>query len=100
MLSPSLDAVVELKPGDVADGMKIEALWQKIESEYGQPRLSRHEAQRPSLNIDDATHQISYHVSISEGPQYRMGDMVITGLSVDAEKRLRQVMADRSRPGF
>ena len=34
--SPSLDGAVELKPGDVADGMKIEALWQKIESYYGQ----------------------------------------------------------------
>ena len=40
--------------------------------------------------FDDAAHQISYRVSISEGPQYRMGDMVITGLSLDAEKRLRQ----------
>src|ERR1700674_2033365 len=34
--SPSLDGAVELKPGDVADGMKIEELWQKIESYYGQ----------------------------------------------------------------
>src|SRR5216683_86777 len=33
--SLSLDAVVEFKSGDVADGMKIEALWQKIESYYG-----------------------------------------------------------------
>jgi outer membrane protein insertion porin family len=87
--SPSLDAVVELKPGDVADGMKIEALWQKIESYYGQ-----HGYLDMKLNaepqFDDAAHQISYRVNISEGPQYRMGDMIITGLSLDAEKRLRQ----------
>ncbi len=33
--SSSLDTAVLLKPGDIADGMKIEALWQKIEAEYG-----------------------------------------------------------------
>ena len=28
---PDLDASVEMKPGDVADGMKIEGAWQKVE---------------------------------------------------------------------
>ena len=86
---PTLDAAVELKPGDVADGMKIENQWQKIESEYGRRGyLDMKLDAEPQF--DDAAHQISYRVSISEGPQYRMGDMVITGLSLDAEKRLRQ----------
>ena len=44
----------------------------------------------PEPQFDDAAHQVSYHVTIVEGPQYRMGEMVITGLSVDAEKRLRR----------
>jgi outer membrane protein insertion porin family len=87
--SSDLDAAVNLKSGEVADGMKIEALWQKIESYYGQ-----HGYLDMKLNaqpqFDDSAHEISYRASISEGPQYRMGDMVITGLSVDAEKRLRQ----------
>jgi len=87
--APSLDAVVDLKPGDVADGMKIEALWQKIEYYYGQ-RGYLDMKLNAGPQFDDAAHQISYRVSISEGSQYRMGDMVITGLSVDAEKRLRQ----------
>ena len=87
--SLSLNAVVELKPGDVADGMKIEELWQKIESYYGQRGyLDMKLTANPQF--DDAAHQIAYRVSISEGPQYRMGDMIITGLSLDAEKRLRQ----------
>jgi outer membrane protein insertion porin family len=89
ILSSILDGTVELKPGDVADGMKIEASLQKIEAYYGQ-----HGYLDMKLNAvpqyDDTAHQISYRVSISEGQQYRMGDMVITGLSVDAEKRLRQ----------
>src|SRR6202521_3074784 len=87
--SPSLDGAVELKPGDVADGMKIEELWQKIESYYGQ-RGYLDMKLTPTPQFDDTSHQIAYRVGISEGPQYRMGDMVITGLSLDAEKRLRQ----------
>jgi outer membrane protein assembly factor BamA len=87
--SPSLDGAVELKPGDVADGMKIEALWQKIESYYGQ-RGYLDMKLNAEPQFDDTAHQIAYRVSISEGSQYRMGDMVITGLSMDAEKRLRQ----------
>ena len=87
--SPSLEGVVDLKTGDIADGMKIEALWQKIESYYGQHGyLDMKLIAEP--RFDESAHQISYRVSISEGPQYRMGDMVITGLSLDAEKRLRQ----------
>jgi outer membrane protein assembly factor BamA len=87
--SSSLDADVQLKPGDVADGMKIEAQWRKVEAEYKRQgyldmKLSD-EAQ-----FDEAAHQVSHRVTIVEGPQYRMGAMIITGLSLDAEKRLRE----------
>ncbi|HSZ18874.1 MAG TPA: POTRA domain-containing protein [Candidatus Acidoferrum sp.] len=87
--SANLDAAVDLKPGDVADGMKIETLWQKIESYYGQ-RGYLDMKLKPEPQFDDAAHQISYRAGISEGPQYRMGEMIVTGLSVEAEKRLRQ----------
>jgi len=87
--SSDLDRAVDLKPGDIADGMKIEDLWQKIEANYGK-RGYLDMKLNAEPQFDDTAHQISYRVTFSEGPQYRMGDMVITGLSVDAEKRLRQ----------
>ena len=87
--SASLDGAVELKPGDIADGMKIEGLWQKIESYYGQHGYLDMKL-HAEPQFDNAAHQVSYRINITEGPQYRMGDMVITGLSLDAEKRLRQ----------
>jgi outer membrane protein insertion porin family len=87
--SASLDRSVDLKTGDVADGMKIEGSWQKIEAEY-ERRGYLDRKVSPEPHYDDSSHQISYRVSIAEGPQYRMGEMVITGLSLDAEKRLRQ----------
>ena len=87
--SSNLDGAVDLKTGDVADGMKIEALWQKIESYYAQRGyLDMKLSAEPQF--DDTAHQISYRATISEGQQYRMGDMIVTGLSVEAEKRLRQ----------
>ena len=87
--STDLDAAVALKPGEVADGMKIEAQWQKVEGEYGQRGYIDMKLDAEP-QFDDATHQISYRVKISEGSQYHMGEMVITGLSVEAEKRLRE----------
>jgi outer membrane protein insertion porin family len=88
-LSATLDGAVQVKPGDIADGMKIEAQWRKIESDY--MRLGYLDLKlNAEPQIDDTSHQISYRVSISEGPQYRMGEMIVTGLSLDAEKRLRQ----------
>jgi outer membrane protein assembly factor BamA len=88
--STILDGAIALKPGEIADGMKIETVLQKIESEY-----TRHgylDAKLvPQSQFDDTSHQVSYHVSIDEGSQYHMGDLVVTGLSVDAEARLRRV---------
>jgi outer membrane protein assembly factor BamA len=63
---------------------------QKIQTEY-----TRHGyldvKLNPQAQFDDAARQVSYRVSIVEGLQYHMGEMVITGLSLDAEKRLRRV---------
>jgi outer membrane protein insertion porin family len=85
----TLDEAVELKPGDAADGMKVEATWRKIETEYSRNGyLDMKLSAGPQF--DDSAHRISYRVAISEGPQYRMGDLVITGLSVIGERRLRQ----------
>jgi outer membrane protein assembly factor BamA len=85
----ALDGAVQMKPGDVADGMRIEGVLKRVASEY-----TRHgylDAKLdPKLQFDDAAHKVSYQVTFIEGPQYRMGEMVITGLSADAEKRLRR----------
>jgi outer membrane protein assembly factor BamA len=86
----NLDGAVEIKSGDPVDGMKIEALWQTIESAYGSHGYLDAKLD-PQPQFDDAAHRVSYRVAIVEGPQYRMGEMVVTGLSLDAEKRLRQV---------
>jgi outer membrane protein insertion porin family len=86
--SSTLDALLGLKPGDVADGLKIEAGWQQVQAQYGTHGYLDVKLD-PRPQFDDAAHRISFEINVTEGPQYRMGDMVITGLSLDAETLLR-----------
>ena len=92
----TLSRLVSVKPGDLADGMKLASGWQQIELEYGH-RGYLDAKIAPVPKFDDASGTVRYDVTIVEGPQYRMGELVITGLSLDAERRLRN--AWRLAPG-
>jgi len=84
----ALARLVTLKTGDLADGMRLAAGWQQIELEYGHRGYLDGKV-TPVPEFQDANGTVAYNVKIEEGPQYRMGDLVITGLSVDAERELR-----------
>ena len=83
----TLGALLGAKPGDLADGMKIEAAWDRVREEY-----ARHGYLEASLDpvpaYDDQAHTVSYLVSIQEGPEYHFGKMVLTGISPAAERKL------------
>ena len=79
-----------LKAGDIADGMKIEAGVEHIREDYGHfGYLDAKIDAVPTYN--DQAHTVSYALSIVEGPQYRFNNMVLTGLSPAAERRLHQM---------
>ena len=83
-----LNVMVTLKPGDPVDGMKIEAMWDAARDEYAKSGyLDMSLAANPQF--DESTKRVTYNVAISEGPQYRMGKLVLTGLSVEGERRIR-----------
>jgi len=79
---------VGLKAGDVADGMAIEAGWDRVREEYGRRGYVQAKIE-PQPAFDDAAHTIAYHVRIEEGKPFHFGSMVITGLSPTAERHLR-----------
>ncbi len=86
---PALDEFLGMKKDELANGMRIAGAWPHIQDEYGRRgyldiRLD------PQATFDEAAHRVSYNVTITEGPQYRMGDLVITGLSLAAERKLRE----------
>lgn len=80
---------IGLKAGDVANGMTIEGGWDRIREEYGHQGYLE-----TKLNVvpsyDDVQHTVAYAVSIVEGKQYRYNAMTVSGLSLAAERILRE----------
>jgi outer membrane protein assembly factor BamA len=84
----TLNGLLGGKHGDIADGMQIEAGWDRVREEYAH-RGYLEAKLNPSPAYDDQSHTVSYSVSIQEGPQYHFGKMVLTGISPAAERKLR-----------
>jgi outer membrane protein assembly factor BamA len=86
--SADLNKLVDLNPGASADGMKIQTTWESVRSAF--EKLGYLDvALAPAPHFDDATKQASYNVKVTEGPQYHMGNLVLSGLSMEGERRLR-----------
>jgi outer membrane protein assembly factor BamA len=88
--SITLSNEIGLKPGDIADGMQIEAGWDRIREEYGHRGYLDVKID-PVASYDDQAHAVSYAASVTEGAQYHYNTMVLTGLSLAAEGRIHQM---------
>jgi len=85
--SITLDGLLGIKPGAVADGMALEGAWDTVSEAYGQRGYL--EAKVDAVpSYDDAAHAISYKVNVQEGAQFRMGAFVLTGISPTGEQRI------------
>lgn len=89
LTSETLNNLLALKPNELANGNKINAALARVEDEYG--RRGYIDAKLASqAEFDDAKALVRYAITVlSEGPQYHMGELVITGLSAAAERKLR-----------
>jgi outer membrane protein assembly factor BamA len=81
---------IGLKRGDVANGLQIESGWDRVREEYGH-RGYLDASLDPVASYDDQGHTVFYAVSVTEGVQYHYNTMVLTGLSVAGEARIRQL---------
>jgi outer membrane protein assembly factor BamA len=86
--SLELEQTVPLHQGDPADGTKIEAGWESVRARYRQLGYLTAEV-NPSERLDEASGQAAFTVRITEGPKYHMGNLVLTGLSAEGERRIR-----------
>jgi hypothetical protein len=84
----TLNGLLGIKDGDTADGMQIEAAWDRAREEYAH-RGYLEAKLNPLPAYDDQAHTVSYSVSIQEGPQFHFGKMVLTGISPAAERKLQ-----------
>ncbi|HUK31957.1 MAG TPA: POTRA domain-containing protein, partial [Candidatus Acidoferrum sp.] len=84
----ALTSMIPLTPGSVADGNKFQGAVQKIIQHYAHTGYLDTQID-PQPQFDDAGAKVSYLMKVTEGPQYKMGNLVVTGLSLDGERRLR-----------
>jgi outer membrane protein insertion porin family len=85
--SATLDSIIGLKPGDVADGSKIDSGLQAIEVAHRKlGYLNERASVTPTL--DDATRRVTFKYTVSEGPQYRMGVFKVVGLAPKDQEAL------------
>ncbi len=82
-----LDPLIPFKRGDPLNGQEVIALWHRVEDEYARHGFLEAKVE-PHAVFDDAARRISYRVSVTAGFQYHMGDLILTGLSLSAEKKL------------
>ena len=85
----TLNNLLGEKSGAVANGQEMEAGWDRIREQYGVKGYL--EVKIDAMpTYDHAAQTISYAVSIEEGPAYHFGKLVLSGLSLEGERRLKQ----------
>lgn len=85
----TLNSLLGEKSGAPANGMELEAGWERIREQYGQKGYLEVKIDA-TPSYDDAARTISYSVSIEEGQAYHFGKLVPSGLSMEGERRLKQ----------
>jgi Surface antigen variable number repeat len=84
----NLDKLVALVPGESANGVKLLATWEAARAAF--EKIGYLDVKLdPVPHFDDASKNASYTVQVTEGPQYHMGKLVLSGLSMEGERRLR-----------
>ena len=85
-----VDAVrnlIHLKPGEPANAVQLEADLRAIQKLYGTKGYLAARIQ-PEPAMDDASSTVRYRLEVTEGDQYRMGELKIDGLPGDDIQRL------------
>ncbi len=84
----ALTGTLGMHLGEIANALEIEAGLDRVRDEYG--RLGYLDTKlEPRPVFDDAAQKVAYQVSVREGQQYRCGQLVLTGVSLAAEKLIR-----------
>ena len=83
-----LDAALGMRNREVANGVKIAKGLQQVRRAYGR-RGYLGARIRPEPEFDDSARSVAYRFRVTEGPQYRMGELTITGLDEVTTNNLR-----------
>ncbi len=82
-----LQALIHLKPGQPANAVQLENDLEAVQKLYGtKGYLIAHVKPVPTLNDSAAT--VSYELNVTEGDQFRMGDLTVDGIDQAAADKL------------
>jgi outer membrane protein assembly factor BamA len=84
----ALDAALGMKTGELANGLKLDKGIAAVSKAYG-PKGYMGASVRAEPEFDDSARKVSYRLIVKEGPQYHMGNLVITGFSQNLGNYLR-----------
>ena len=79
-----------MKTGEVANGVKFDKGMHEVQKRYAAHGYLAARL-RPQPEFDEANRRVTYNILVKEGPQYRMGNLIINGLS-EAEARSLQAL--------
>lgn len=80
LTAQELDAALGMRSREVANAAKIEKGLAAVRRAYGRKGYLAARV-RAAQEFDDAARRVVYHFQVSEGPQFRMGELTIKGLS-------------------
>ncbi|PWT90295.1 MAG: hypothetical protein C5B55_09985 [Blastocatellia bacterium] len=85
--SSELNTVIGMQPGQTANGLVLDKLPDAIHQVYGRKgyllvRTKTHP------EFDDTTQKVMYKIDVVEGPQFRMGKLILKGFAADTAKAL------------
>jgi len=83
-----LDIALGMKPREIANGLKIEKGLASVQKAYARKGYLGARV-RAAQEFDDNARSVAYRFQVNEGPQYHMGELVITGLSETDLNNLR-----------
>jgi len=88
LTAEQLSLALGVKTGDVADDRVIAKGQHAITDEYGKKGYM---AARwiESTTFDDARKHVTYHFTVSEGPQFHMGQLTVAGLSDEDTNKVK-----------
>jgi len=88
LAAPELDAALNMKAGEVADGLKLDKGWQAVQRAYGHKGYLDARV-KPVATFDDEQKRVSYVVQLTQGAQYHMGAFNVAGLPEADAARVR-----------
>jgi len=83
-----LDKALQMEPGEVANGIKFDKGLEAVRQLYGRKGYLT-ASLKPIAVFDDQARKVEFRIDVKEGPQYRMGNIIVKGLPDNQTNYLR-----------